>query len=314
MIKNNIINRNFCPVCKVEDNIILYECLFTEYPVKEYLTRFYSTQGGVELNYLENAKYILCKCNNCDLVYQKEILSEALMERLYENWINPVLVFEAQKMLPISHYASWAQEIFQIMSYIKKIPSEIRFFDFGMGWGKWLLVAKAFGCNVFGCELSESRIQYAESNGITMISYDEISEQQFDFINASQVFEHISCPTETLQYLVKALKFGGLIKISVPTARNISRRIKKMDWDAPKGSKYSLNPVAPLEHINYFKRETLISMASMAGLQEIKIPLTTQYQFSTNWKGIRHIVKNLIYPIINKLDKSNNEIIFLKYK
>jgi 2-polyprenyl-3-methyl-5-hydroxy-6-metoxy-1,4-benzoquinol methylase len=273
----NFIIREVCPVCKSEDINSLCENIFNKYPIRNYLDRFYSVQGGIEFDYLEDAKYILCECKNCGFIYQKEILSNLLMERLYEQWINPAIVFEEQKQLPISHYASCAQEVFQVLSYLKKTPSELRFFDFGMGWGKWLLVAKAFGCNVFGCELSESRIQFAESNGIKMITFDKIPDQQFDYINAVQVFEHISNPSETLIYLVQSLRIGGLIKISVPTANNILKRIKKMDWNASKDSKYSLNPVAPLEHINYFKRKTLISMAKKAGLKERTIPLRTQY-------------------------------------
>ncbi len=108
-----------------------------------------------------------------------------------------------------------------ILDYFKNIKRELKFLDFGMDWGRWCLMSKAFGCDVYGTELSESRIKYGQSIGINVIDWDEISNFEFDFINTEQVFEHITSPLEILKYLSHSLKQHGLIKISVPDGGDI---------------------------------------------------------------------------------------------
>ena len=63
-----------------------------------------------------------------------------------------------------------------------------------------------------------------------------------------------------------------------------------LDWVAPKVSKKSLNPVAPLEHINCFKYESIINMANRVGLEQLKIPLKLKFNFIAK-KPIKNILK-----------------------
>ncbi len=291
----------------------LYKKPYDEPPVSDYLKSFYSSGGGVEFTYLKGAEYILCECDECRLVFQKQVPNEFLMKRLYEQWISPEKAFrQHQEIDGLDRYTYYAREIATVMAYLGKIPSQLRFLDFGMGWGKWALMAKAFGCESYGTELSEERIKYAQSTGIKTVAWEEISEYSFDFINTEQVFEHITAPLDTLIHLGGALKDNGIIKISVPTARNIRKRLKRMDWQAEKGTRNSLNPVAPLEHINCFGRKSLLKMATMAGLEEVSMPLKTQYQFMFNLRGVRSTAKNLLLPIYRNVLKRQNYVFFRK--
>ena len=165
----------------------------------------------------------------------------------------------------------------RIISFFGAVPSSLRFLDFGMGWGKWALMVKAFGCDSYGTELSKARIDHARSNGLAVITWQDIPQHQFDVINAEKVFEHIPDPLATLRHLKKALTVGGLLRIHVPAAGNMRRRLKIMNWTAPEGSRESLNPVAPLEHINFFRRSSLTRMARESGLTEASIPITEEY-------------------------------------
>lgn len=259
------VNRDECPSCTSDSLKTIYQSPFDEPPIKDYLDDFYSPQGRIELEYLEKATYYLYECFGCGLIFQREIPNESLMERLYDYWIDPQKAFiQHQKKDALGHYSYYAQEIMQIIAYFKEVSSSLSFFDFGMGWGKWALMAKAFGCDSYGSELSKERIEYAKSNGIKVISWDEIPQHQFDFINTEQIFEHIPEPLQTLCHLKRALKPNGILKISVPIANDIERRLRIMDWEALKGTKNSLNPIAPLEHINFFRRKSLVKMASVA--------------------------------------------------
>jgi 2-polyprenyl-3-methyl-5-hydroxy-6-metoxy-1,4-benzoquinol methylase len=305
--------RKKCPACASSTFREIYKVSYKEFPLKDYLSRFYLPQGNIEFEYLDGATYILCECDVCSAIFQREVPQAALMERLYEHWIDPKVAFaHHQENDGIEYYAYCAQEIMQIISYFNEKPSQLSFFDFGMGWGKWALMAKAFGCESYGTELSKERIEYAKSNGIKVIDWDEIHQHRFDFINTEQVFEHIPDPLKTLRHLKMALKPHGVVKVSVPYANDIQRRLKVMDWQAPKGSANSLNPVAPLEHINYFRRSSLVKMAELAGMEEVYIPITNQYQYTTDWSGIKNIAKKIILPIYRNVLKRQNYV-FLRH-
>ena len=307
--------RKKCPACASDRFRTIYKSQYDEGPVKDYLVDFYSPQGMVEFEYLDGANYILCECAVCCLIFQRDIPNDILMERLYEHWIDPKKVFgQDQEQVCLEYYLSYAQEIMQIIAYIGKKPSSLCFFDFGMGWGKWALMAKAFGCDSYGAELSLERVEYAKTNGIKIIKWEEIPQRRFDFINTEQVFEHIPEPLQALCHLKTALKTDGILKISVPSANDIDRRLKIMDWKIPKGSRNSLNPVAPLEHINCFRRASLVKMASEAEMEEVFIPVKVQYRHTTDWSKPKRIAKNILLSIYRNLLKKQNYIFLRNIK
>lgn len=304
-------HRNKCPACHSESIREIYRKPYDVPPISRYLESFYADQGGVDLAYLANVSFCLCECSNCALIFQSEIPNDFLMSVLYEQWMNPDKIFRQHRRTDdLKMFSNHAHEISMLIDYFDTVPSALSFFDFGMGWGKWALMAKAFGCNSFGTELSIDRTTYAASNGINIIEWDTILKHQFDFINTEQVFEHLSDPLPTLQHLKTALKPNGIIKISVPTANDIRRRLKTMDWDAPKGTKNSLNAVAPLEHINFFRRESLIAMAKAAGMEEVFIPLSIQYRQACNWRGFKRVARNLLIPIYRNILRRRNYMFF----
>jgi len=305
--------RDKCPACASGDFRTIYQSQYDKPPIRDYLAGFYSPRGMVEFEYLEGATYNLCECDVCGLIFQRDIPNESLMERLYEHWIDPRKSFtQHQEQDGLGCYAYYAQEIMQIIAYLGKGPPSLSFLDFGMGWGRWALMAKAFGCDSFGLELSAERIQHAKSNGIKVIEWGDIPRYRFDFINTASVFEHIPEPLQTLRHLSSGLKADGLLKISVPAAPDIERRLKIMDWRSPKGSRNSLNPVAPLEHINFFRRRSLAKMAVQAGLDEVFIPIRVQYQYLTDWTGTKKIAKNLLLPLYRTFSKRHNYIFLRK--
>lgn len=288
----HFIQREACPACRSKDHQELYCASFCEPPISTYLEAFYSPQGAVEFDYLKEAAFILNECHDCGLIYQRLIPNDFLMRKLYEEWIDPEKVLNWKvRMRGIEYYARLAKEIEMVIRHFGVVPAELEFFDFGMGWGDWCRMARAYGCSASGTELSQFRIESAVRSGISIITWEEIPGRQFDFLNAEQVFEHIANPLETLSYLSQSLKPGGIIKISVPNGSNIKRRLTTLDWTAPKNHKNSLNPVAPLEHINCFSLRSLIRMAQITGLVTVKIqPKITMKQKSLDFT-LREVLK-----------------------
>ncbi len=299
--------REVCPVCASTRFSTIYESLFDQPPLKQYLSDFYTPQGMVEFDYLAGASYTLCECDQCKLIFQKFIPNDALLERIYDHWIDPDKEYEQDKQHhKLGYYTSLAQEIMQTIAYFDQTPASLSFFDFGMGWGRWAMLANALGCDTYGADIAGKRVAYAKSNGIKVVEWNDIPKHRFDFINTEQVFEHIVEPMDTLLHLKKSLKDGGIIKISVPYVRDIERRLKIMDWKSPKDAKDSLNPVAPLEHVNYYRRDSLIKMAKIAGMEIVTIPMLTQYRYSLDWGGAKNIAKNILYPFYRNVVHEQN--------
>lgn len=303
-----------CPGCRSNDLRNVYSAAYHEDPIKRYVEDFYSAQGKIESKYLADAHYTLLECNKCGIIFQKEIPNNFLSNKIYEEWINPQKTFEKYELThDFDYYSQLAQEIIMIIKYFQVKPSALKFLDFGMGWGNWCRIAQAFGCEVKGMEISESRIKYAQSQGISAISWNQLSDQKFDFINIEQVLEHLSDPLETMISLKKYLKGNGIVKISVPCGDDIKNRLAIMDWSAPKSSPISLNPVAPLEHINCFNTSSLNKMAFFAGFQEIDMPIQVEIQsYSKNsyndllkncWKWTKKLFKRTLRF---KVPSSNN--------
>jgi 2-polyprenyl-3-methyl-5-hydroxy-6-metoxy-1,4-benzoquinol methylase len=274
----------------------------------DYLNGFYKPQGGIEIEDLNGWHYILCECKNCQLIFQKEILNDELMEKLYEQWLDPQQSLMNTSNHDPRHYFNLAEEIIQVIKYFELKPSELNFIDFGMGWGEWCKMAKALGCNVYGVELSTSRNAYAKQHAIRTLLWEEIPNHQFHFINTEQVFEHIPDPLNTLQHLKRSLAPNGLIKISVPDGADAQRVIKLKAWNAPKGTKDSMNIVAPLEHINCFNYR---SLKTMAGL--VKLTPCTELAYSKYPNTLIDLIKNQYRKYyINLFRRNKGTYLFLK--
>jgi SAM-dependent methyltransferase len=273
-MNEHFVRRSSCPACGSQASTELVRTSYTAPPISDYLESFYSAQGGVEFELLAGNDYALAECRDCGLLYQAEIPGPGLGLKLYEGWIDPQKAFELyEASRRLSYFLALTDEIANLIRHFNIAPAGLRMLDFGMGWGFWCRAAIGLGCQAYGVELSPTRVEYAARRGIQVLRWEEIPEHQFDVINADQVFEHIPEPLETLRYLRRALKPGGFIKISVPDGRDVKRNLGRLDWAAPAGSAWSLNPVAPLEHINCFTRRSLIRMAARANLKPAFVPL-----------------------------------------
>jgi len=66
-------------------------------------------------------------------------------------------------------------------------------------------MARAYGCSVYGMDLSPHCIKNAEMLGIQTINREEIKHLRFDFINSEQVLEHIPNPLHSLKKLTTCI-------------------------------------------------------------------------------------------------------------
>jgi SAM-dependent methyltransferase len=234
--------------------------------------------------------YEVARCRQCALGFQTETPAAGLLASIYDRWI---AASEQQRLWQdygLQAYEYLAQQVRFLIEHLGMPPHAIRVFDFGLGWAEWASMAQAFGCQVFGAELSQVRIDNAVRRGIGIVSWDDIPGQQFHYINTEQVFEHLVQPGETIRHLAKALAPGGILKISVPDARSALVQLEKG------GGFASLSPdqrmaVHPLEHINSFEYGSIVAMAKRAGLRPLRPSLRRLFNSSAGWMSTRSAMR-----------------------
>ncbi|MFK8068879.1 MAG: class I SAM-dependent methyltransferase [Gammaproteobacteria bacterium] len=306
--------RTHCPVCRSRDHDELARLSYDNHRFSNFIKLQYSRVGpGIDMNYLEGEDYVLRKCAACELIFQAYIPNDDMMEMLYETWIDPEITrINHLRQDKLEHFSRYANEICMLVEHIDAPIAELRFLDFGMGWAKWSLMAKAFGVESWGSELSEKRIENAEKLGISICTWDDIPGRDFHLINTEQVFEHIPSPLDTLKHLREGLSSNGLLKISVPGYINPLSKLDALDWKdgIAKGSKEDLNPVFPLEHINCYSYKTLETLADKAGMKIVKIPLLTQYKYGGSFvgAGVGDAVKKVMRPFYRNYMRRQNYV------
>ncbi len=284
------ISRNECISCKSKNLKILNSEFFTSENIFNYLQLFYG-DNVKDLN-LENQKLEYAVCLNCSMVWQKNVLNEEGLEYLYEILIYAESSLNKRESGSYNHFYSYIENAKRVKYfYPDRKPRDIKVLDFGMGWGHYCIASKALGFDVYGCELSDVRIKFAQKNGVKIIkNIKECEDNYFDFINTEQVFEHLNDPSIIMKEFQRILKNSGIINISVPNSLKSIKGLNSPDW------KPSNNSLQPLQHINSFTPQTLKSFASNNNFINITPEYNKQISIKTFFKEkIKSYISTSLY-------------------
>jgi 2-polyprenyl-3-methyl-5-hydroxy-6-metoxy-1,4-benzoquinol methylase len=255
------VERPACPLCASEKKRSLIRLPYSHPVLKNFLDNLHKHR--LPEAFVLNEVYDVVQCLDCGFVWQLFIPNEDQMAVLYEHIVSAEESLEKKKSAPFSLFSGYASEMEVIYSLFKQNPCQVKVLDFGMGWGFWAVMARAFGFRTAGHEVSLSRMEYARQKGIDLIAWEAIPDSGFDFINADQVFEHIPRPLETLRHLVRGLRPKGVIRLSVPNGRKIGRPL------TPETLLPVFPLIYPLEHINCFNPLSLENLGKHAGLKPL---------------------------------------------
>lgn len=259
--------RERCPACGAAPRRTLYSSPFDAAPIRDYLLAFYPTLTDSDLVRLKGHDFTLQECESCTLVWQRAVPDGRLLELLYDVWA-PGAGGGVARHDDATFRRAAAEDVLLVLELAGRSPSTISVLDFGMGWGEWAQMAAAFGCRSYGVEIAGALAEHARNRGVHVLAIDELPGARFDFINAAQVFEHLGDPQATMSRLAQSLTADGWLRVSVPDGRRIASRLRAPDWTAPRGAQQSLNPVAPLEHVNCFTRVAMRRLGESVGLRQ----------------------------------------------
>ena len=285
----DFIPRRDCPVCGCAQRTILINRNLSDPPVSLYLNDFYAGRAG---GWGTEARNRLARCRDCKNLYEVDVLSDAQLPLFYERVVSGSL---AERSAQRTMHA--VQRDVYFCAITRRSADSGGVLDFGAGWGHFLDTAQDQGLETIAIEFNGTQRRHlAQRHAVTEL--DDVEANSIGLIRADRVFEHVSQPTELLRALANKLTPSGVIAISVPPdlvpQKFLSgiRRVTKEDWRAPKGSRWSMNFVAPLEHLQGYSERGLRRLGRAAGLREWHPSLKAVLRNAPNLKVVlEHLLR-----------------------
>lgn len=299
-----------CPACASNQVKTVFVCGFDQPPISNLIASYYQ----IDPSALRSGQYKLDQCLSCSTIYQAEVGDRALLTALYSKW---VLQCDQPESDPEYAYAvnnPWksrdGHEIITASAWLNMPLRDMATLDYGMGWAGWSRVVADLGCQSFGSDIAEERRVFASKFGITALHDHEIGIERFDFINTEQAMEHMTDVGAVMENLSKALKPGGLLKISVPSqgqSKSVIQRLNTGDRDIGHGD---LMPIHPLEHVNTFTMDGLTELGKRFGLVRVRPNIRQSYAFlarqgTMDFKKPTRFLKELIRPFYQYRSPTN---------
>jgi 2-polyprenyl-3-methyl-5-hydroxy-6-metoxy-1,4-benzoquinol methylase len=304
------VERSRCPACRSSDAKALHRQPFLEAPVSTFIAEHY----GVNPDVLAGATYELDECQDCTLIYQRWVGDADLLTELYGVWVHDhgLPSEEPIYQLEIAHplQSRDAHEIMTAAALLDVPLQQLATLDYGMGWALWARISQKLGCQSFGSDIAQSRMNFAEEHGVNAVRNEELGTPRFHFINTEQVMEHLANPADVAEMLAASLLPGGILKVSVPSGDRISELALKLAATRSGSFANELMPVHPLEHVNAFTRRSLESLAHRLGLEIVRPSLLQSFAFVRRTGALSAFrpskaLKELVRPIYQWRNPSN---------
>jgi SAM-dependent methyltransferase len=230
--------------------------------------------------------YLIDQCANCNVVFVKNILTEDILSKYYQDSSDENVYIEDNRKCLDFYYRRLKGKI----DKFRPIPGKI--LDIGCSEGQFLDIMD--GWEKFGCEISENQGKKAKNKYGTNIfigdfyNYPE-QKNRFDIITLQDVLDHFIDPVKALKKCDKMLKPGGNIFIKV---HNISCLYAKL-------ARESFYAIIPPYHLFYFNKNSLNFLLSSMGYN------VKDYSF------IPHLLK--IQTIFYRLSKQDYDSLYYKF-
>lgn len=217
-------------------------------------------------------KYQIYYCNNCDLGETYPKITENELEDLYTNQIG---IRSNSRLKRFYRNFKWSKIGTLLTFYfdrayvlLNNLPQSNKYhslLDIGCSVGDWLVLYSHKGYDVFGIDLNYRQIEIAKQRGLKVekISVEKYisSNQKFDLIILSQVFEHLLDPKQILQQIRQMMSEQSRVVISVPNLNSYWKKKYKAKW---------IGWYVPF-HIFHYSEKALKHILNQNGFEVVKI-------------------------------------------
>jgi 2-polyprenyl-3-methyl-5-hydroxy-6-metoxy-1,4-benzoquinol methylase len=261
-----------CPLCQ-------------SYDYQKFLTKF-------EMN--------LVKCRKCSLIYANPRIQESELFCRYTN------SFFYDEYLPAFKAASTHYDLKVIRSHFfifiqlitKYFKPGKRLLDVGCGSGFFLKAAEEIGWEAEGVEISPVASEYAQN--IVRVKVLEgkleayhLPPEKYDLVVLIETIEHLTNPLDTLREIYRILKKEGILIISTPDSKSLSRLFLGKNWAV----------FSPEEHLSVFSQKNLFYLLHRANFCVLGIRNLLQLnpEYTHKKKGFGYLVFKKLYNILEKI-------------
>lgn len=196
------------------------------------------------------------RCLECKLQFQYPLPDQAVLDKIYENYYST---------WNLEHSASTvsAMKNRTFKGFLERLPlpnttdSTGKLLDVGCATGELLTVARSYGFDVFGVEISpQGKTVCSDLFGEEKIlgkslEHGDFPSNYFDIVTLSDVIEHIPDPRALLNILADILKPHGLLLIVTPNSASWTQKLLGRHW-----------PHYKPEHLYYFNSRNLALISS----------------------------------------------------
>lgn len=248
--------RSVCPVCASPSLLCLYQISYGDKLFRKFLeleqTYKQAFWGDYDQGLFENENYIISKCADCGFIFQRNVLNDSGLKRLYDQWIDPQATYEIHNNLDLlAKSRAYVHRLNIVLRQFSDLNG-INILDWGGGFGDFCASATNSGVNVAALEFSDERKYHLEKRGIEVVKMDDLKENNYHFINLDQVLEHIVDPVFLLRHIRKYLRDDGILFVGTPKCARAEVLIRSGNL-TPEVFSY----LSPLQHINAFTNKTL---------------------------------------------------------
>jgi len=144
------------------------------------------------------------------------------------------------------------------------MPHHGKLLDVGTATGFFLSIAKRFGFDPYGVEMSDYAATKARAKGLPVVTgtlKDVPPTPLFKVVTMLDVIEHVSDPRAEIKYAHELLEKGGIFAINTQDTGSLYARMLRRRWHL----------IVPPEHLYYFNRENISLLLKQCGFEVLEI-------------------------------------------
>lgn len=207
---------------------------------------------------VRESRFAVLRCQGCGLEFLDPLPTWEEIQAIYTSDYYKSWDMAQGEQLPV---AAMKKNTFRHrFEQIRKVIPSGRVLDVGTASGFFLDVAREFGYDPYGVEVSEyaggiAREKFgADHIHIGVLETAPFPDGFFDVIAMSDLIEHVQDPAGVLRVSHRLLKPDGRLMIVTPDTGTLTRRLMGTRWTHYK-----------LEHLHYFDRNSLGQLAAKTG-------------------------------------------------
>ena len=245
---------------------------------------------------LSKQGFSIVKCTGCSFVYvnprvENEQLTTIYEHNYFKNKDYGYVGYEQEKRLRVKNFERWLKDAEKYIPVNHPVSS----LDVGCAAGYCLALMNNKGWHTMGLELDEEMCEELQQNGYnvskcTLENFE--TEQKFSIITLFDVIEHIPNIDTAFSKLNSLLSEDGIVILVTPDHKSFQRKLFGKRWFQYK----------PIEHIQYFNRQSLKAFAQRNGLEIIHQSASGQYA------DTRFLINRLNYYHFTLLSRLFNRI------